>query len=340
MKKRRSQRTRRPVNGAPPKKALRLDRSGPFGLKPPPPHAPRRLRTNTDLRALQRLMTHALVQPLVGPNDDLGRRARDGRRMKEVAAEFIKPNDRLTSFERLQIYARCYWYRLLECASDDCPGLRALLGERKFGVLIRAYLARYPSRSFNLRNLCARLPQFVLEEPALTAPHTGLAHDIARFEWAQTIAFDNGAKPALTPDDIADAPPHRLRLALQPYLSLLVLDWPVDDFVIAVKKRDALRSEASNTIGGAKRASRLKHVRPPKPQRVHLVVHRYENRLYYKRLPAPAFAILSALAAGRTLPQAIAGVGPAVTAEQVREWFATWTGLGWLCRREPVARRK
>ncbi len=28
-------------------------------------------------------------------------------------AEFIKPNDRLRSFERLEIYNRQYWFRLL-----------------------------------------------------------------------------------------------------------------------------------------------------------------------------------------------------------------------------------
>ena len=36
----------------------------PVGLKPAPKHAPKKLRTDADLRALQRLMTHALVQPL------------------------------------------------------------------------------------------------------------------------------------------------------------------------------------------------------------------------------------------------------------------------------------
>ena len=45
--------------------------------------------------------------------------------MAEVAAEFIKPNDRLTSFERLEIYNRMYWFRLIDCVRDDCPGLRA-----------------------------------------------------------------------------------------------------------------------------------------------------------------------------------------------------------------------
>ena len=45
------------------------------------------------------------------------------------------------------------------------------------------------------------------------------------FEWAQVVAFDGPAKPPVTPDDILDTPSSKLRLDLQPYLSLLELDW-------------------------------------------------------------------------------------------------------------------
>ena len=304
----------------------------PAGLKPPPARLPRRQQSTADLRAMQRLMTHALAQPLT-PNDDLAPRFRDGRAMAEVAASFIKPNDRLTSFERLQIYARCYWYRIIDCVYDDAPGLRALLGEKKFSALVRAYLAKYPSRSFSLRNLCARLPQFILEEPRFTAPRTALAHAVARFEWAQTVAFDGEARPVLTADDVADAPPAKLRLALQPYLTLLALDWPVDDYVIAVKQREALRGEASQTVVHGPRKASRKRVPLPRRARTFVVVHRYDLRLFYKRVDAPAFRILEKLAAGRTLAQAVAAAGRGVKPEQVRDWFATWMELGWFCKR-------
>ncbi len=304
----------------------------PAGLRPPPRRAPRRLATDADLRALQRLMLHALVLPLTA-DDELAPRWRDGRPMAEVAAEFIKPNDRLTAFERLQIYSRSYWYRIIDCVYEDAPGLRALLGEEKFSAFVRAYLAKYPSRSFTLRNLCARLPQFIREEPRLTAPRTALAHAIARFEWAQTIAFDGEARPVLTPDDLSDAPPVKLRLALQPYLSLVAAEWPVDDYVLAVKKREALRSEASNAIDRAPGAASRKKVPLPRRAKSFIVVHRYHHRLYYKRVAAPAFRMLEALAAGRPLARAVAAAGPRVKPAQVREWFATWMELGWFCKR-------
>lgn len=187
------------------------------------------------------------MQPLSASNE-LGPRWSDGRPLAEVVAEFIKPNPRLTAVEQLQIYSRNYWGPLIDCVYEDTPGLRALLGEEKSSALVRAYLAKYPTRSFTLRNRSARLAQFTRETPRLTAPDTALAHAIARFEWAQTVAFDGEARAILTAADLADAPPAKLRLGLQPYLSLLALDWPVNDYVLAVKQREALRAEASNTI--------------------------------------------------------------------------------------------
>jgi len=132
--------------------------ASPGGLQPPPRRAPRRLQTTGDLRVLQRLMAHALVRPLAPKHRQPP--WIDGRPMEEVAAEFIRPNDRLTALERLEIYHRMYWFRLIDCATDDCPGLRSVLGARRFERLVRAYLAKYPSRSFTA-------PQSVLAAAAI-----------------------------------------------------------------------------------------------------------------------------------------------------------------------------
>src|SRR4051812_42095084 len=177
-----------------------------------------------ELRAIQEFMAEALFRPL-GRGDRMQRTWKDGRPMGKVTGAVIKPNDRLTSFERLEIYNRCYWFRVLDCLYDDYPGLRAVLGERKFMKLATAYLEKYPSASFTLRNLGERLEQFLREEPRWIKPRAELALEMARFEWAQVVAFDGESKPAITPDDILDAKPGKLRLGLQPYLSLLELNF-------------------------------------------------------------------------------------------------------------------
>src|SRR5205085_3089399 len=122
---------------------------------------PRQLevRSRAELKVLQDLMATAVFRPLT-KQDGMQPRWIDGEKMSDLAARFIKPNDRLTSFERLEIYNRVYWFRVLDCLYDDYPGLRAVLGERKFMKLITAYLATYPSASFTLRNLGSRLEKF------------------------------------------------------------------------------------------------------------------------------------------------------------------------------------
>src|SRR5207244_12885554 len=100
---------------------------------------------------------------------------------------------------------------------------------------------------------------------------------MARFEWAQVVAFDDEAKPSITPDDILDARPDKLRLGLQPYLSLLELDYEVDEFLLVVKKSESavLRSEASNTFEAMPHASGPeKRIPLQQRKRIDLAVHR------------------------------------------------------------------
>jgi hypothetical protein len=296
--------------------------------------------SRAQLKRLQEVMATALFRPLT-QDDRMQPTWIDGSKMSELAASFIKPNDRLSSFDRLEIYNRVYWFRVLDCLYDDYPGLRAVLDEQRFMRLITAYLAKYPSASFTLRNLGSRLEQFIREEPKWTTPDQEVALDMVRFEWAQVIAFDDPAKPSITPDEMLDARPETLRLDLQPYLSLLRLNFAVDEFFIAVSKSEAdvLRSEASNVIEAMPKAARKsKRVRPPRRKRVYLAVHRFDNQLYYKRLEPEAFAILKALRAGKTVANACAiGLGKNRPrrlnwSAQIRDWFNDWSSLGWFCR--------
>jgi Putative DNA-binding domain len=304
------------------------------------PRPPQKIDSRAQLRQLQRVMTSALFRPLT-PQWRMQKRWTDGAPMKELASEFIKPNDRLSSFERLEIYNRQYWFRVLDCLYDDYPGLRAVVGERRFMKLATAYLTQYPSDSHTLRDLGSRLEQFLKENPHWSAPREELALDMIRFEWAQVVAFDGAAKPPVTPDDILDTPPSELVLGLQPYLSLLELNFAVDDFLIAVKKgeSDVLRGEASNAMDGAPKAAvHRKRVRFPKREKVYLAVHRHDNMLYYKRLDEEAFLILTSLAGGDTVENACVGAISASTktnvdwAVQIKEWFDGWSALGWFCK--------
>src|SRR6266849_10369122 len=164
------------------------------------------------LLQLQRRMAHAIMQPLTGSD----------RIAPKTDAGFIKPNDRLTSVERLEIYSRSYWFRVLDSLYDDFPGLRAVLGQRAFHRLSRAYLADCPSRSFTLRNLGSRLEDWLQRNPQHLRSRQALALDMVRLEWAHIEAFDNAAEKVLGPEDLLELGPS-FRAELQPYIRLLAL---------------------------------------------------------------------------------------------------------------------
>jgi hypothetical protein len=293
-----------------------------------------------EYRKLQRITLDAIIRPLT-PKYQMQRTWKDGRPTAAIVEQFIKPNDRLTSFERIEIYNRQYWFRLLDCLYDDYPGLRAILGDPKFRRLRVAYLEHYPSNSFTLRDLGSRLVQFLIERPELTHPHEEIALDMARFEWAQVVAFDGLALPAVSVDELLGVNPAKLRLQRQPYLTLLKLHYPLDDFVIALKKRDAaMRGEASNAVDTSqdKQSKPQRRPRLPKRQQIFLVVHRHDNALYYKRLEPQAYALLQALQDGKSLAKACEiavkganGAGEKVAAK-IGDWFNNWAALGWFCK--------
>ena len=289
-------------------------------------------QTHSELADLQRRAGAAIMRRL-DRNGYTQKTWTDGRKTAAFVAEFIKPNDRLTSFDRIEIYTRQYWFRLIDCLYDDYPGLRAVVGERKFYRIVEAYLDRYPSRCFTLRNLGDRLGQFLVDTLPPAHPRTQLAIEITRFEWAQVVAFDGPAVAAVTVDELLGANPAKLRLAVQPYITLLELNWPLDDWSIALKKSiNTLRSEASNAVE-SERPPEKKRIPLPRKGKAFVAVHRFENSLYYKRLEPDAFRMLAALRDGQTLEAACAAV-PDELVDQVQKWFASWTTMGWFCRRK------
>jgi hypothetical protein len=291
-------------------------------------------QTLGELRRLQRLAGAVIMRPL-GPGWRTQRRWTDNRDMRAVTGEFIKPNSRLTSFERIEIYNKQYWFRLYDTMYEDFPGLRAVLGAAKFNTLLKAYLTENPSRSYTLRNLASRLEQFIRSHRKLVSPRFDLAIDMVRFEWAQIVAFDGAARPPVSVDDLLGKAPNRIFLALQPYMAVLDLAYPLDDYTMQLK-RDGLRGEASNAMeeSPGKSRTRKRRARLPGRGRTFVVVHRHNNALYYKRLEPAGYRLLTELSGGASLQDALASTSRSrLDPEKIKDWFQTWTALGWFCKR-------
>jgi hypothetical protein len=287
------------------------------------------------MRDVQRAFAKAIMRPLT-KKYGMQPKWTDGSPTKKAVAEFVKPNDRLTSFERIEIYNKQYWFRLLDSLYEDFPGLRALLGDARFHRMSIAYLDRYPSNSFSLRDLGSRLGKFLAAHPQWTAPHHALARDIVRLEWAHIEAFDGDEHPPLEIDALLDgADPATLRLQFQPHVTFLACEYPVDDFIISVRRRAEPRGEASNAVSEKMPRARTKKPKLPKPAKSYIAVHRHDFGVWYKRLEPEAYRICRGLQKGLTLQQAITrAVGrrkvDEAFGEQLQRWFAQWAEFGWF----------
>jgi len=289
------------------------------------------------LAALQRTMARAVMQPLTA-SERMQNTAPDGKSMRAYASRFIKPNDRLSSFERLEIYNRQYWFRLLSSMIEDFPGLRAVLGDRKFEAMSKAYLVDCPSQSFTLRNLGARLETWLRKHPQWAGSKQELAIDIARLEWADIEAFDGKADPPLRAEELGADAGANLKLGLQPNISLLDLKYPVDDLLLEVRKEVEDTDFASNAFQEKHKRKRVQAVAKLNPAEIFLAVHRVDDSVYFRRIEREEFVILSALRDGKALGKAIEAAfrTSRVPAEEraglVQQWFQNWAALGWFCR--------
>ena len=286
------------------------------------------------LAELQREMAGAVMQPLTA-DEDMRAVSPDGRDMHAVAASFIAPNSKLTSFERLEIYNRQYWFRVLGSLAEDFPALRAVIGARAFEALSIAYLTAHPSRSFTLRNLGSKLADWLLANPQATGRRHRLAIDVTRIEWAFIEAFDNGERTPLTVDQIATLDAGS-RLALQPHLILIALNYPADNIVLGLHKRDKRQPTEAGVSHEDEDAAPVKLQRL-RPRPTWVAAHRVENSVFYLRLKREEFLTLSAIRQGLSLADALESgfIGSRIPqpkrAGLVQQWFGSWAELGWIC---------
>jgi hypothetical protein len=275
----------------------------------------------------------ALMTPLT-PADGVARKTKNGALMSKEAALFIKPNDRLTSLERLEIYSKSYWFRLIDSLYDDFPGLAAILGWSAFERLAKAYLFECPSRSFTLRDLGSQLEPWLRENPQYAGSNPTLALDMVRLEWAHIQAFDGTEQKVLGPEDLVILSPS-LRVGLQPYVSLLDLAYPVDKLRVKI----CADQEGSNTASNAalKKKHRAIHkVSKALPESIFVAVHRFNLVVYYRRLNPEELRLLQALRSGKSVAASIrlAFHGSSLNREEIppllKTWFAIWAELGWL----------
>lgn len=251
-------------------------------------------------------------------------------------AKLIKANDRLTAHERLELYARQYWWRLLQSLEGDFPQLRRILGKTRFRRVIERYLVRYPSTSFTLRNAGSKLPKYLAHAHQMLGSKTQLAVDVARVEWALIECFDAADSEPLKPEQIYGGIP-TLSLTLRPSVRLLALRYPLEKLFNERSNRE-VRADASNVLSlqdGPRMTSTARSVRiPVKPS--YLVVHRHGESVYIKTITRAEFLVLQGFARGGTLLSVLKSTAKALkalSAQEIQELFSRIVVLELLCAR-------
>lgn len=234
--------------------------------------------------------------------------------------DVVLPSRTLSPAERVAIYQRMYPLRMEEALEIDYPTLKAFLGENGFRKFVRDYVASFPSRSYTLNRLGDHVPEFLRTARGLR--HRAFCHDLARLELAMTEVFDEAETPPLSAAAVAAVPPDAwpsLRLRPVAAFRLLELRYPVNAYLQAVRD-------------GARR---------PRPRREDgwLAVVRRNYRVRRLELTRPAYRLLSDLASGVPLGEAVVAAarrrGSAAAGQtQLYRWFREWMKSGLFQRVE------
>jgi hypothetical protein len=246
----------------------------------------------------------------------------------EEVEQVVTRSQALTGLERLEIYHRAYFARLLECLREEFPTFRHAVGEEAFDQFALDYLQKYPSRSYTLNYLAVNFPRYLsesraeLDEGEAEVGWADFLIDLATLELTYGEVFDGPGvegERLLGVERVRTIPPDRwpgARLVPVPCLRLLTLRYPVHSYATSFRKK--------------------KKARFPRPRPTRLAVTRRDYVVRRYELSWPQFVLLEALLAGRTVGEAVqatmaaAGPKPGSLAADLPLWFRNWTAEGFF----------
>ena len=232
----------------------------------------------------------------------------------------------LEAVERLAVYNRQYWYRLITILQDTYPCCQHVLGLDAFNAWCVRYLTVHPPASPYLSDLDAEFPDFLRRRLARATRALAVSAE-KRTQALQAAAYDRALSRALDAPGAAAVPEgtdlSAARWMRAAHVTPLWLEW---DF-------PAYRARCLADEAGTARIPLRKNGRAGRG----VCVHRHEAVLYEKTVSRAEFLLLDALAKPRSLDAvfraALRGATPrerAAMERNVAEWFRTWVELGWI----------
>ena len=209
----------------------------------------------------------------------------------ENISRSVVASQNVDAHTRLGIYSAAYRLRLRESLQTDFPTLQRLLGDANFEKLSQEYLEMHPSTSPNIRWFGANLAQFLKS----THPYNEqeFLYEIARLEWAMTLAFDATDEPVLTISSVGSIPAEswaQMSFSVYPSIQRLECSWNVVSLWKAV---NAEKKPPVPTKGNAS---------------LSWIVWRKELKIYFRSLPAEEAWALDAVIAGSEFAEICGGL--------------------------------
>lgn len=194
--------------------------------------------------------------------------------------------DGFSAAERFRLYRNTSRSVLIEALRMTYPAVDRLVGGEFFDMAAGRFIAAQPPRSGYLNEYGAGFAEFLAAlGPARTVPYLP---DVARFEWALSLAANAADAPALDPGALAGIDPElhaTLRFAPHPSVRCLAVSYPADQIADAVLSGD---DDAISQVDVSSAAVRL-------------VVHRGAGGVESQRLERDAYDFVSRLCAGEPL---------------------------------------
>lgn len=238
-----------------------------------------------------------------------------------IENDIVSSEDALAE-HRLGVYYNAYRVRLIDCLAVDYAVLEKHLGREAFEELALDYLRHYPSCHPSVRWFGQHLPTYLRD--IYRGDEQEFLHELASYEWAQSLVFDAADSAALVQvEDMAQVPAAvwpELRFQFKPAMRWLDLHWNVPQYENALDNDDEPPPPARNDY----------------PQR--WLLWRLDLKTHWRSLDVHEAWAIEAAARGANFAEICKGLLEWIDAEQValvaagflKQWVGDQllTGLG------------
>jgi hypothetical protein len=230
--------------------------------------------------------------------------------------EVFVSDARLSASERLAIYNRGYYYRLLDALSSVFEHTQRTLGKAQFERLALSYLTRHPSEHPAVERVGRLFPEYLRNLDAIASS----VADLAALEWARlnalvapnprTVVSASSIEPALFPSS---------RLRLVPALHWLELD------------PQALKALAGGELGATLPGAAV--------ERCAVAVWRQQHAVVHEQLQSVELEALQLAAEGASIARICCCFDSGSLADDAQHAFqmlSGWLSRHWLESLEPL----